>query len=711
VTLRRATLLGLAFALLGGYVLLLHGALLGEVRLLRGYAVVLTLAFGCGALAGVVRPRALRACADALVHVPAWVFLLAASLAALTLTLLCQQYLYGFTTRSPDDATYLLQARLFAAGRLFAPDVPHREFYQFRFCLHEGGRWFGIFPPGWPAVLAVGVLLHLPYLVNPILGVALVLLTYGLARELAPERPLCARLAVALAVLSAARVVQSATLLSHMLGAVCTAAALLGALRGLRQGRARPWLLAGLALGLQADARLLNAFALGVPMAVLAVVFAVRHRRAPRRVLAGLGALALSAGLLGGLHLAYNHGVTGDALTFPQRRYFARTEPRANCSDPGFGADRICLHEHPPALSPALPRHDFRPAHAVVLTRARLDYYSREVAGGALLFAFLLAGLLARSTRRGASVCALAYGSLWVAYAFFYHHGITFGARYYFEASACVWVGIALGMAAALGPSPKSAPALRALRGGGAAVVLFLLVLLPPLHFLNFWDAWFPGDVPGDSRALERGLARLDHAILLHPSEGAPATLNPRPWDLGSQRTIVARDFGPETAAELARHYPGRQVFRWNLLTRQAEPVSFQPGRLVLEAESFFPADRLRDAYAAPAYLKKGACLRVHAAGAGALVELRTHFPGGEFDVRPTLVGSPGSGVVRLEIDGQQLASALDLFAAAPRVVAPPPRRLALPGDQHVIRLTVLGRAAESVGFSACLDRIELERR
>jgi hypothetical protein len=87
--------------------------------------------------------------------------------------------------RSPlsgDDYSYLYQAKLFASGKLYAEDPiynPSLPFYDCieTYCLRDDhGHRFSKYPPGWPALLAVGVKLRVPWLVDPLLGALLIFL-------------------------------------------------------------------------------------------------------------------------------------------------------------------------------------------------------------------------------------------------------------------------------------------------------------------------------------------------------------------------------------------------------------------------------------------------------------------------------------------------------------------------------------------------------
>jgi hypothetical protein len=83
---------------------------------------------------------------------------------------------------SGDDYSYLYQANLFASGKMYAEDPlydkagPLHHFVDTNNLIDNQGRRFSKYPPGWPALLALGALFRVPWLVDPILGAVLVFL-------------------------------------------------------------------------------------------------------------------------------------------------------------------------------------------------------------------------------------------------------------------------------------------------------------------------------------------------------------------------------------------------------------------------------------------------------------------------------------------------------------------------------------------------------
>lgn len=81
-------------------------------------------------------------------------------------------FLYQKTPLAQDTSAYLFQARIFAAGKFYAPAPPAPEFFTARgeMLAMKDGRWFQIFSPGLPLLLSVFVLLGMEWFVCPLLG-------------------------------------------------------------------------------------------------------------------------------------------------------------------------------------------------------------------------------------------------------------------------------------------------------------------------------------------------------------------------------------------------------------------------------------------------------------------------------------------------------------------------------------------------------------
>ena len=113
-----------------------------------------------------------------------------------------------------DEMAQQFHARILATGRLTAPTESLPEFFSTWPVLDRGGRWFSQYPIGGPALIAIGVLVGAPWLMNPVLlAVATVALYRFLARSFDET---IARIAVLIFVASPMVLVMGASQLNHV---------------------------------------------------------------------------------------------------------------------------------------------------------------------------------------------------------------------------------------------------------------------------------------------------------------------------------------------------------------------------------------------------------------------------------------------------------------------------------------------------------------
>jgi len=393
-----------------------------------------------------------------------------------------------------DEVAYTLQARLFAAGMRTGPpgDVPALLDYPFWV---SAGPSHSPFPPGWPALLAVGVALGAPWLVNALLAGVLPLVAGAVGRAWGGAR-------VGLVAAAVAAVSPQWALLAGSRMAHASVVAALGALLlvGLRApaGRAA-WAGAGLALGYVVLARPFDAAVAGGPLLLWALA------RAPGAAARGL---LLVGPAVGAALLAADHAhLTGDPLRFPMSAWFEGwwpEGPRPGCNALGFGPDRGCVPTegsfgHTPAKAWA----------ATVGTLGRLDALLLGVPGGLLV---AVAGLL-----RGRRWGALGLGVAVVAgHALYWSPGLAYGARFAAPALLVLPVGVALAL--------DALPARVAARHVVLAVLLLGLAggsrLLPELAS-DYWCV-------GRGAAAQVAAAGLDAGLLMVDGRGTRAVAWPR---------------------------------------------------------------------------------------------------------------------------------------------------------------------------------------
>lgn len=96
-------------------------------------------------------------------------FIAAASVTAVVVAWLLRSFLLAGAPLADDESAYLFAARLLATGRLWTDSPPLKEFFDQNFMINDG-RLYPVYFLGWPALLSLGVMAHVPGLVNPVLS-------------------------------------------------------------------------------------------------------------------------------------------------------------------------------------------------------------------------------------------------------------------------------------------------------------------------------------------------------------------------------------------------------------------------------------------------------------------------------------------------------------------------------------------------------------
>ncbi len=197
-----------------------------------------------------------------------------------------------------DEIIQTWHGRILATGNLWKPVPPHPIFTSSMHLIDTGGKMYGQFPVGGPAMLALGSLAGAEWLVGPVFGAASILLFGVLARRLDP-RPRVALGAVLLFALAPFTVFMSGSFMNHVTGLTWLLLAMVGlsAATSDTGGRFRDGLLAGIGLGVAATIRPVDALAFALPAGLWLLWRAVRMRRVAALLGSGLG-VAIPAGIL-----------------------------------------------------------------------------------------------------------------------------------------------------------------------------------------------------------------------------------------------------------------------------------------------------------------------------------------------------------------------------------------------------------------------------
>jgi len=275
-----------------------------------------------------------------------------------------------------DELIQLYQARIFEQGRLWLPSTGAPDLFGSLHLVDVGGKVYGQFPPGGPALLAVGDLFGAAWLVGPVCGATAVAAFLVFLR--ATERGRATRWAAAtLFAFAPFTVFQSASHMNHgfTLAALLVATAALAKVVTAPTARPVLALVSGLGYGFAATIRPVDALAFALPAGVWYLTRALRDRGRVRDLLAAGFGVALPLAVL----FWYNARTTGAPLVFGYDVLWGRAHslgfhsaPWGPVHTPARGLELVNLYflrlqtylfESPvPALLPALAALALAPA-------------------------------------------------------------------------------------------------------------------------------------------------------------------------------------------------------------------------------------------------------------------------------------------------------------------------------------------------------------
>ncbi len=457
----------------------------------------------------------------------------------------------------PDEVAYLLQARYFADGMLWMPAPPAPLAFNLDLMHYEATRWYTPTPPGWPAVLALGVLAGVPWLVNPVLGAVNVLLAHRVLGSMYDRRT--ARLATLLLSTSPWFVFMSMNFMTHQ-ATLCLGLLAAVAVARIREDRVRDGhvrgmslvtaCLGGLAIGGASIVRPLE----GLAMALLLGLWSLPPRwwQAWRTPMAFAGSALLTLGTVasGVLVRPYNRAMTGDPSYFPIMAYIDKYyTPGAN--DLGFGANRGLGWS---GLDP-FPGHgllDVVVNAALNVAAINTEWLGWAIGSAAIL---LVPAALRRLTRPDWWQVAVWVMVVGLHSFYWFSGGPDFGARYWF---------LVIVSCAAL--SARALLALDEGRGHRAVAGGLVLVVATWLTFIP----WRATDKYTHYRRMRPDIRQIaatqpfGRSLVLirgrrHPDYASAAAYNP--LDLVHGTTLYGWDATPEARAQALAVYADRPVW------------------------------------------------------------------------------------------------------------------------------------------------------
>ena len=490
------------------------------------------------------------------------------------ITTLCFSWVAGGTLAvepiSTDEASYILQAQIFAGGHVTAPAPVIPEFFEQAWVVVTP-RIYSKYPPGHALALAPGMAVGMPWLVPLLLNLVSGALLFGLLRR--AVGPGAALLTWSAWVLSGMAMAWQTTYFSEVTLLTCWLGAAACGWRWLDGGRTR-WLVgAGLLIGYGVITRPLSILLLTLPLAVVAVR---QVRRDGRRgdLLRALAAAALVALLLP----AWNLATTGQLTRSPLREY---TETYIPWDRVGFAIDST------PPLRATPPDLQAIAGQLAVVHRehtiARLPHtlYERAAHVAAILFTgwrlLLLLPILLGVWRLGGPgwVIMASAGAEFFGHAIWGHQA---GWTLYYAESAAAWfvpgaVGVMLLLAwgARRFRDGTSADARAGLTILLAAPLLFLLSIQDSATYRS-WRAQRAGESRAFADFVRQGPPNAIYFVHYGPARsGRPGLIRNDPY-LDGARAWVVYDLGPRDQ-ELLRAAPGRIGFVVDEATHGVTPL------------------------------------------------------------------------------------------------------------------------------------------
>jgi len=534
-------------ALANGYYQIYYGRFgwgLPEVAFLLHYLLFGGVAAGC--LAWVVSLRVGDGLAttfdrlEALSQRAALVMVGAAAAATFSAVTLSRYGLLRNTAITDDENAYVFMARVFASGRLYLVSMPDeiRHFFDNQFIINDG-KWYGIYFPGHPLVLALGALFGAERWVPSLVAVLTVLMGFLVARRIFGAR--AAAIATILFPVTVYLVLPSATLLAHSTAALALLTFVYGAVRiGETPESLRWWIVAAVGLAWAGVTRPLGPTAFAIPWLGWLVMGVGRDRRP--RAWTGL-VLFCAIGLTSVvLFCGYNHALTGDAFETGYQR-------------------SVELNKHA-LLAGRLPAPWPLPTiYEVGHTLLRLNFWE---------FGWPLSLLFVPFFRRTAPGILLAVGSCAVplAYAVL---GMTnvyaLGPTHYAEIAVFLAILSASGLEELVKAArrwPAGERWARVVMAVPVGSVLCMVLVFLPIHAASLRQMSLIARAPYDlveEAGLDQAIVFVDSlpALQVFPGAWVYFHRNPRPDLLDP--VLFVRDLGPDRDAQLMRVFPDRKGY------------------------------------------------------------------------------------------------------------------------------------------------------
>lgn len=334
-------------------------------------------------------------------------FILSVVAISLAINLGAGYYLFDFKPHVIDCVDQFFHAKIITTGHVKAVSHPLPAFFDLTNMINDG-HWYSQYPPGHLVLIALGILLGAPGLVNPLLGALTLLAMYGLGRTIYDEKT--ARLAALLGLASPFILFMSSEYMSHASALLFFTLFLFFFIRTVERPGLANAVGVGICLGMLFLIRPYTAVAVTLPACLYFVLLFIRR---PGRYWKQASVLSITALLFLALFLLFNYSTTGDPVITGYAKLWNKY------TLPGFNEEN---------------HHTF--GKGVKQTLSNLNAYQKylfEWPLPGLLFAILLFGFGRLKRWEVLFYCSAA--SLSLFYLFYYYQDYCFGPRFYYEAT------------------------------------------------------------------------------------------------------------------------------------------------------------------------------------------------------------------------------------------------------------------------------------
>lgn len=452
-----------------------------------------------------------------------------------------------------DEIAYVWQANVISHGDLFLPSPPCPKCFLVPFVIDYQGNRFSKYPPGWSAILALGIKIGARDWVNPFFAGFCVWLIYLLVKKISNEK--AALIAAILTLTSPFFLLNSAVLLSHIWSLWLTLAfthAWLDIFSFPRKKQVPGWgliLIASFSLGLLILTRPLTAIGIAIPFMIHGLIILIKGSQRQKYQAFLLAALTAVIALLLPI---WQYAVTGDPLLNPYQLWWSYDQI-------GFGSQ---IGLQPGGYSPIYARMNAKFSLGVGLSDL-FGWFKYS-------WLFIPFGLFALRKKWQAWLVTAIFLSLVLAYTLYWIGSWLFGPRYYFEGIIGLILLSSVGIQFAAG---KLKPGLNLLRNWRWFIVTTLVSFLICANIFFYLPQRLGNMVAlhGASKSQllpfksESALKLTPAIVIVHPQEywieyGTLLEISSpyfdSPW-------IMTYSRGSELDQYVARQFPSRSVWHY----------------------------------------------------------------------------------------------------------------------------------------------------